>query len=91
MSHENPEDKLTNEGQPPYLMIYDRSPITTATRVRLEINLDAIAENRELGTKFLRGALEEFKNELLAVVGEKRKYAAKAGIVIPKPGLKVVN
>lgn len=79
---------LTNEDQPSYLIEYDQGPLEKATRVRIEISLDALADNLELGTKLLRGMTEELKVELLQVIYAKRKLRASGKVILPA-GVKV--
>ena len=87
MITDSPELK-NGDGRPDYLIEYDKQPLNEATRVRLEINLDLLAADYNWGTKMLRGALDEFKTELLMVINAKRQKE-KEKVILAPAGLKV--
>ena len=74
---------MTDEKLPDLLCAYNGQTMLDSERVVININIDALANNKEMGTAILRGYLEERKQELLLLIQAKRKRDSNGKLIVP--------
>ena len=68
---------------PDLLCAYSGESMIDSDRVVINLNVDALAKNREMGTAILRGYLEERKQEILLLIQAKRKRDTNGRVIVP--------